>query len=254
MSPPDPQNPNRLEPPLRARYPRDGEIITVVGAPEVGKTTLIGRSLARDVIHHGRRAVVLDKTGDTGRYLVERFGVPQEWTRTAHTHDQVERELRPGVHNLWRGARVVCITRHAHVAWKAQCEAWLKAMNVSTREGWVYACDEAELVLPNRGQLRDAELDAIKLARNRRHRLYLATQRPQYLATIARSNTKHVCVMHSDSDAVVDPGCREFGNPELFARATALPKLHYLYRPRFRPDETAPLEMRHALEDDLPWL
>jgi hypothetical protein len=124
------------------------------------------------------------------------------------------------------------------------------AVNDERTAGWVLVGDEAEVIYPNRGQDTDDALEGLKFVRNRRQRLYLMGQRPQWLSTMARANTEHVCLFRSDSRKFITDGCGEWGDVEDFEIVSELTKHEYLYR---GPMSDPPYETLDSLEDALPW-
>ncbi len=74
------------------------------------------------------------------------------------------------------------------------------------------------------------------------------------LSSFARANASHVCVFSSGSYAFVDPGCRGFGDVEIYRPALTLKQFHYLYRPLRREVLSDPLDEFNSLKDRMPWL
>ncbi len=220
----------------------DGSIVFLAGCPGAGKTTAIADALTYE-LRERHPVVALDPTTDIARYLRER-GVTDLAVVSTVAEARRARSL---------GSRVVLFHRLPGHPMREVCGAWLEYAAEHYARGDVLVCDEAEMVWPP-GVARDQQLEVVKLARNRGVRLYVATQRPQAVATLLRSNATHVAVFGADSQAFIDPGCREFGDPALFERAWLLPKFHYLYRPRWRDDRTAPLDEFDARDEAAPWL
>jgi hypothetical protein len=237
-----------LQLPSRTRIPRDGDLIAVPGAPGMGKTTTICRGLMRDVVQCGRRALLLDTTGDMVAYLTRGSAaggptMPEAWIQRATNTAEVFRAPET--------KRVVALTVVGKVDIEDLAETFLNVMDDSRTETWVTACDEGELAWQS-GQARGVALRVLKLLRNRRQRLYLAFQRPQAVATIARSNATYVLAHGGDSRAYV-AGCAEFGDPSLYERVLTLPKYSYLYRDRWREDRMAALPIYDGKSGPLPW-
>lgn len=217
----------------------EGEIVCVVGAPGSGKSLAIADALTHDLVA-GRRVIALDLSSDLARYLEER-GV--ESIARVSTIDSAR-----GV--MASRARAVVYSLSPKVPAARTTQDWLTHAVELHQEGDVFVCDEAELVFPN-GRRADGAIRLIKLARNWRIRLIVASQRPQLLDSLLRCNATHVCVFRSDSRLFVE-GCQEFGDPALFAPSLSLPRHHYLYRPRFAPP--GPLRVIDALEEPAPWI
>jgi hypothetical protein len=238
------------------------------GAPGWGKSTIVARAVARDLLENGRRAVIHDPTGSIVRYCIERFGVPREWCVRVATAKAAREHYRWGwFKRLWTGlsgARLISMGR-VNGKGNVRCLAhqFIEVAH-DAKEGWVYGTDEAEMAfspreLPekckhcNLEMLEDKRTEVIKYARNNRVRLYAAGQRPQHTMTLLRSNAAMACVFHADSRAFVEQGCSEFGDPSLFEEAYSLECFEYLFRAKERPDELAPFPLYHALEDPIPW-
>lgn len=236
------------------RVPRDGDRISIFGAPGMGKTTILGKSLTRDVMHDGRLAYVYDPTGDLLKYLVHgstsKDVIDPDLVRQVRGVDEAL-ELGTTRKGLFAGMRKYRV--FVHVARKGMKDGgaqFRSAVNDDRTSGWVLVADEAELVYKNEGIDRDDALEGLKLVRNRRQRLYLAGQRPQWLSPLARSNTTHVCLFKADSTEFVEGGCREWGDVDDFRIVKELERFEYLYR---GPDSEAPYDIHHAVEDAIPW-
>lgn len=236
------------------RVPRDGDRISIFGAPGMGKTTILGKSLARDVMDDGRLAYVFDPTGDMLRYLVHGSSVSDvvdpDLVRQVSGIDEAL-ELGATRKGLFAGMRKYRVFVHVcRGAMKAGAEQFRAALNSDRTQGWVLVADEAELVYKNEGIDREEAIAGLKLVRNRRQRLYLAGQRPQWLSPLARSNTTHVCLFKADSKEFVEGGTREWGDANDFQIVRELDKFEYVYR---GPDSDPPYDVFHAQEDPIPW-
>lgn len=241
-----------------ARIPKDGDRIAVFGRPGSGKTTIAVKSLVRDVNRDGRNVLVFDPTGDILRYLTEGSAAGKG---PAHVVDaQKVRVVKTAREALdYAGKRggllssvklhsvFVLLARNEMVARAAQ---FREAVNSDATRGWCLLADEAELVYGNRGVDVEDALAGLKLVRNRRQRLYLVGQRPQWLSALARSNSTHVCLFAADSRQFVEQGTREWGDPEDFDECYDLEQFEYLYRGDYAKP---PYPLKHALKDAIPW-
>jgi hypothetical protein len=231
---------------------------------------LLARALSRDA-QDGRTLIVHDVTGDLERYI--RKHCPPwdkadmaKYVRRAATLEEARRALKPGWFSsvvLGREpARIVFLHPPDIDRIEAVNSAFVE-LSVECRRGWVYATDETESLIPNGGygiaaKAKDARdphrrmLLMVSFARNKGCRVYLACKRPQLVHTYARQQARVACVFRMDSDAAVN-GCNEWGNPELFEPARALPRGEYLYRPGWRPDPDEQLELYDNLTDPVQW-
>lgn len=246
----------------RASPRRDGAIVYVCGSPGNGKTTLVARILARECRSdgHWRQCVLYDPTGDlvdrlTGETAGDRkHTISKDDVRVVQTAVEARKALA-GESRMWSPAirtKVVAFQPSSRVKLEQLAEEWLATVDDKSAKGLVWAADEAQLIWPSEPP-RGSKLQVLTLVRNRQQLALTTTQRPQYTATILRSNASHVCVFGGDSRRYVDPGCAEFGDPEVFEPALKLPQFRYLYRAPRRLDPMAPLPAFDARTDRIPW-
>lgn len=246
-----------MEPRVRATLPRDGTITLVLGRPGMGKTTLFGRLVARDVLRDGRRAVLLDYTGDTlarvvGESASKGAGVPRDWCRKAHDAAGVWAAFDGRADSIFAPqprAMVVSMQLRAGQDPKHLAAEFLAVMDAERARGLVFVCDQAEQLFPNKAA-EGAGMRALAWTRNRQQTLYAASHRAAILSTLLRSNATHALIycLRSARDIAA---LSDFGEPEEFAAATQLPQFVYLHAPGTRPPG-APLRRLHTLADPLP--
>lgn len=235
----------------------------VCGSPGNGKTTLVARLVAREVRAekgHWRQAALFDPTGDlvdrlTGDSAAKTDAIPKDTIKVVTTAAQARAALDGGPARLFVPsvrARVVAFQARGKTSLEELAAQWLALVDHDDARGLVWVADEAQLIWPSEPP-RGPKLRVLTLVRNRQQLGLATTQRPQYTATILRSNASHVCVFGGDSSRYVDPGCSEFGDPDVFAPALGLPQFSYLYRAPRRPDPLAPLPRFDARTDGLPW-
>lgn len=240
---------------LRPRIPDDGDTIVITGTRGTGKTTLGQRSLKRDVIRDGRKALVFDAVGDIEKYLV----------RGAATGDRISSRLVARVRSIEEAAdamrsrgflvkerspvRVLLIQPDASFSTRAARSLFVALASI--REGWVLFADEAEQLWPL-SLPQGPESDLLGMIRNKRQRLYAVTNYTQALAPRLRQLAQHACVFGGDSPRYVK-GCEWFGDTSLFEPALGLEQFHYLHRAPGRARMGTPLPVRHAITGKLPW-
>lgn len=236
----------------------DGESIVIIGGPGCGKTTLACRSIATEVKASNRLALCLDPSGDVADRLQGKSAaaesVGREKIARVQTAEQAFASLRrPGLlSRIASPVRVVCFTIRKSEDPQHLVDEFLKAADDERARGAILNVDEAQLVWPS--SPRGAALRVVTMVRNRRQRLFATTQRPQLVATILRSNATHACVFRVRSYEAIDPGCREFGDPDRFDRALSLPRFHYLHSEAWTDNVAAELRVLHATNDRIPWL
>jgi hypothetical protein len=222
-------------------------IITVVGKPGCGKSTLIAADLVRSNAH-GNPLVLFDPSGDLSRYMQEQ-GLDMGRFRVAPTEapEKFARDwLSAG------SAQVIVFAARDPKTILAMARAWLEVAS-EMRRGYIYACDEAELLFPNAplGEQGHGAQRAglLTLARNRQCRLIVGSKRPQKIHVDARENAAHVCIFRSDSAAFLR-ACENFGDTlDYEERVPHLARGQYLYRGPF-DDELVEL---HDTSEPPPW-
>lgn len=220
-----------------------GGILAIVGSAGSGKSTTSARVLARDY-RAGATLVIFDPTGDLSRYLLD-FGIGVD-------EITVVRTLKDANSALAFGRRIIVLHSGSVRDTDALILAW-QTLASELRAGFVYACDEAEFVLPNVAHGKNSLLISIVImARNRHCRIVLCAKKPQRLHIDARGNALWVMCFRADSHSFVDRGCNEFGESSLYEPAYELPVGHYLYRGPFSPSAFEPLPKFDGRRDPLP--
>lgn len=236
----------------RASPLEDGAIVLLLGMPGQGKSTLMGRAIARDVVTHGRRAVLLDPTGE----LLERVQgksaavgkecVPAAQCRTVHSAAEARDAfagIARGLGALFDGRpppRVVALRARRPEDEDLVAADFLAMMDSDAAKGWVFGADQAESLFPNTQQ-RGAPRRALAYCRNRKQTLYLAVHRPTILSTLARSNAKEVAVFRLRAEEDVRL-CASFGCAAQFEHAAALVKYSFIHCGfDHRPTDTLPV-------------
>lgn len=219
-------------------------IVFVVGAPGNGKTTLMARAVARD-FRTGSHVVAYDPTGDLARLAVTHEVEPNQIA--------VVNSAKQARDKLARGYRWIDFYSEFTTDFLVMQEAWLQIAG-ELKDGWVYATDEAELLLPNRPTENDHRKAAlISIARNKGSRVYLASKVPQRTHIDARQNARYVCCFRTDSENTVKEGCKGFGDPEVFEPSWALEVGQYLYRAPYRKRNSDPLPVYNGTSSPLPF-
>jgi hypothetical protein len=238
--------------PRRAHVPRDGNVVAVFGIKGCGKSTVVYRALAWDVVADGRRAVIYDGSGDLSKYLASggvwgRPFIPLRWCAQVGSASEAWEAIASDV-------RVVILNGRRH-GLQAMADAWVDVMDSDTKQrnqGLVGVCDEAEFVFPNPGPTGGPRFSICKLVRNRQQTIYFAGHRPQKAAPLLRMQTDEVLLFRADSELFVKNGTKEWGNSKLFERVETLRPFEYLYRPPWA-DPHASLALHDARTGPIPW-
>jgi hypothetical protein len=241
-----PKIPWRL--PARATFPRDGQIVLFAGIKGCGKTTLLYRSLAWDVLVDGRIAWIYDGGGDVKKY-VETGGVWGKKHIPVSCAAEVS-DARSTQRALDVGKRIL-IVNGSRQQNDELVSLWLEFADRDASRGWVLVVDEAEFVYPNVFQLKGPRIRTVKLVRNRAQRLYLCCHRPQNLNILARQNADHALVYRADSESFVK-GCSEWGDTYRFEGARDLERFEAIHWQQWR-DKTETLPIINKEVRKLPW-
>lgn len=236
--------------------PRDGDRIFLAGASGCGKTTLAARSLVRDVIEHGRKALVYDPTGDVRAYLLKGGAasdpIASDLVATVASPEDARRALARGGLTSWFArspVRVLCVSVSRSLDYAAAAKLWLELADSDARRGWVLFADEADTIFPVSLSPKGPALRVLGLTRNRRQRLYATCNYPAMSAPRLRALSAHACVFTLTNHESVR-ACSWFGEWEWYERALALPKFSYLYR---GPGGVDPLPVLDARSGAIPW-
>lgn len=238
------------------RIPRDGDRILSVGQSGSGKTSIAVRSLVRDIVDDGRKALLFDPTGDVTKYLLK--GGPAneplaaDCVRRVRSEGEAKEALSGGGIGSWFSrspVRVLSLTLEEFDTQHDLISVWLKLARHKDRDGWVLFADEGYFIFPTTLSNKSPAQSLLTLVRNRRQRLYVTANYMVYVATQLRSNAEHATVFRLSNEEQVD-ACKWLGSSEWFEGARALEKFRYLYR---GPGADGDLPEYHALTDPLPW-
>lgn len=243
--------------------PQDGGLSIMIGSPRTGKTGLAARATNWHVLNEDRYLVVLDPTGDVRKWHVGEYGVPAEEYAVVQTYEECWNALEGSWRDLHYGKSIVYFQNPDRVEVARLSSEWLRVVNCRRRDserfkkgsfGFVFLCDEAELVFPN-NRLDDERMTAVKLCGNVKHTMYLTSQYPQILSAYVRGLAFNVCVFNAgNNELFIENGCRVWGPYEMFQPAGGLRKYHYLYRPKYRIESDTELEELHSMKSRMPWL
>lgn len=238
------------------RIPRDGDRITSVGQSGSGKTTVLVRSLVRDIVDDGRKALLFDPTGDVTKYLLAGGAANEplaaDCVARVKSAGMAREALEGGGLSSWFArspVRVLSLTLADVPTYDALMSLWLELALHSDRDGWVLFADEGYLLFPTTLNPKQPAMKLLGLVRNRRQRLYTTANYMVMLATQLRSNTEHATVFRLSNQRQVD-ACEWLGDSDWFQRARALRKFQYLYR---GPGADGDLPELNAITDALPW-
>lgn len=236
--------------------PRDGDRITSVGQSGSGKTTVLVRSLVRDVVDEGRKALLFDPTGDVTKYLLKGGAANEplaaECVARVRSVGEAREQLEGGGVSAWfrrSPVRVLSLTLKECPTYDALMKLWLELALHEDRDGWVLFADEGYLLFPTTLNPKQPAMKLLGLVRNRRQRLYTTANYMVLLATQLRSNTEHACVFRLSNQRQVD-ACEWLGDSAWFERSRRLEKFRYLYR---GPTTEGELPELSAITSPLPW-
>lgn len=236
--------------------PRDGDRITSIGQSGSGKTTVLARSLVRDIVDHGRKALLFDPTGDVTKYLLSggaaNAPIAGDVVARVRSSREAREAMRDGGAIAWfrrSPVRVLSLTLEGSKNYDELASLWLELALAKERNGWVLFADEADLLFPVSLSMKSPAMKLLGLIRNRRQRLYSTSNYMVTLSTRLRSNSEHACVFKLSNAKQVD-ACDWLGESDWFSRARTLEKFHFLYR---GPGSEGDLPELDARTDPLPW-
>jgi hypothetical protein len=133
-------------------------------------------------------------------------------------------------------------------------QAFVDHMRNRENRGFVYVCDESEVLFSGSSRAVGDVLEAINGVRNRQQTLILASKRPQNLPTDVRSNANRVLFFATRSTRTIKNGSEELAEKKQLEPALDLPPGKYLYRgPAIQTKHTDTLPVFDSLNDPLPW-